>query len=531
MRVLLIYPPITLHRLDVSPPSKSALVGLGYIGSVLQKAGHTVKILDCLKSSLANFAVDSDFRRHGIPDEQILEEIKSFNPEVVGISSMFTSYFKDAHNIARIVKEYNKDIFVIFGGAHASIFPDSVMKDSNVDVAVIGEGERTIVELLRSYQDREKLEGVKGISYRENGVVKKESAREFIENLDEIPFPAWDLLEEELETIWQEHKKNKFLMRRPIGYILTSRGCPNDCYFCSVKLVWSRKWRARSAKNIVDEIEFLKNKFGCCEFHFVDDNSSVSKKRMHEICDEILARNLNIKVATPTGIAIATLDKEILQKMKRAGFYRLCFGLETGDQECQKIIKKRINLNKAKEVIADANRIGFWTSGTFIIGFPHDTMKEIRATIDFIKSTNMDFAIVYLLTPQPGTEVYKIFKEQGLIDLDSYIDPHSEDWYKISITYCNGFKSLHFSNEELQHILSNLYKEFLKYKIFSFQTYVNILRKIKSIEDLKYMFKLISFPMNMIIKMITRKDISNVSIRNPEKELSSDIANKVTSES
>ena len=519
MRVLLIYPPVTLHKLDVSPPSKSVLMGLGYIGSVLQKAGYSVKILDCLTSSSDNYPIDANFTRFGLSDVQILYEIKSFAPDVIGISCMYTSYFKDAHNVAGIVKKYNKDTFVIFGGVHTSTFPEAVMKDKNVDVAVIGEGEVTICELLNAYKHRKNFGDIAGIMYRVSGQITKGKPRDFISNLDDIPYPAWELLEKDLKIMKQENRRNKFLMRNPVGYLLTSRGCPKDCYFCSVKLAWGKKWRARTAKNIVDEIELLKNKYGYKEFHFVDDNSSVSKKRMHEICDELLKRGLNIKLAAPTGIAIDTLDKEILEKMKKAGFYRLCFGIETGDPKTQKIIKKRVVLNRAKEVISQANRLGFWTSGTFIIGFPHETMRDIKATINFAKESNMDFAIFYLLIPQPGTEVYSIFKQQGLIDLDTYIDPDSDDWYRISIITGNGFKTTLFSNAELQNILSKAYKDFLVHKLFSLQTYVNTLKKIKSIEDFSYLLRILTTPTGMLLKMIFGKKISNVSIYSKNREL------------
>jgi anaerobic magnesium-protoporphyrin IX monomethyl ester cyclase len=512
MKILLIYPPLTLHKLDVSDPSKPTLIGLGYIAAVLQKQGHTVRILDCLTTSSDRHPIDETFVRSGLSNEEILERIIEFRPDVVGVSSMFTSYFRNAHDIARLVKENDRNCLVVFGGAHASTFPDLVMKDENVDAVVIGEGEITIGEALERYAARRDFSGVKGLIHRVNGAVKREAPREFIQDLDTIPFPAWELLEKDLEIIKQECRKSRFLMRQPLGRILTSRGCPNDCYFCSVKLIWARKWRARSAKNIVDEIEFLKKRHGYREFHFVDDNSSVSKSRMHELCDELLKRKLGVKLATPTGIAVNTLDKEILAKMKKAGFYRLCFGIESGDPETQKIIKKRLDLEKAKSVIAEANKLGFWTSGTFIIGFPHETMKEIRSTIDFTKESNMDFVIIYLLTPQPGTEVYNIFKQQGLIDLDAYMDPHSDDWYRISITYCNGFKSLHFSNKELQDILSQAYKEFMRYKLCSPQTYLNVLRKIRSFEDLRYMFALAAIPARMLTRMTLGKSLSNLAL-------------------
>ncbi|MBM3255628.1 MAG: radical SAM protein, partial [Candidatus Omnitrophica bacterium] len=486
--------------------------------AVLQKKGHEVRILDCLIRSSDRRPIDQNFVRSGLSDSEIFKQVTLFKPDMVGISCMFTSYFKNAHDIARIIKGYDKDILVVFGGAHASTFPELVMKDENVDAVVVGEGEVTICEMLERHSLKKDFSGVKGLLHRASGVVKREEPREFIQNLDELPFPAWGLLEKDLEIIKQESRKSKFLMRQPLGRILTSRGCPNDCYFCSVKLVWARMWRGRSAKNIVDEIEFLKNKHGYREFHFVDDNSSVSKKRMHEICDELLSRKLNIKLATPTGIAVGTLDREILAKMKRAGFYRLCFGIESGDPQTQKIIKKRLDLDKARSVIAEANKLGFWTSGTFIIGFPHETMKEIRNTIDFAKTSNMDFVVIYLLTPQPGTEVYNIFKQQGLINLDVYMDPHSEDWYKISITYCNGFKSTNFSNKELQNILSGAYKEFIIYKLFSLQTYINIIRKIHSLEDLRYMFGLMTIPMRMLFKIILGKSLSNISLISKNKK-------------
>lgn len=518
MKILLVYPPLTLYKTDVSEPAKAPLIGLGYIAAVLQNKGHKVKILDCIVSTRRKMVIEENFTRFGLSDSEIMDAIKSFEPDVVGVSCMFTSYFKDAHNVARIAKACDKNILVVFGGPHTSTFPEAVMKDENVDVGVIGEGEITVCELLERCKGGRNFDGVRGIIHRgANGEVRKENPRDFIKDLDELPHPARELMDSELDAITEENKMNKFLIRKPHGALLTSRGCPNSCYFCSVKLIWTRHWRARSAKNVVDEIEFLQKKYGYREFHFVDDNSSVSKERMRDICDEILKRKLDIKLATPTGIAIANLDKDILARMKRAGFYRLCFGIESGDPHTQKIIGKRINLEKAKEVIREANRLGFWTSGTFIIGFPHETMKEIRKTIDFAKLSGMDLAIFYLLTPQPGTEVYNIFKQEGLIDLDRYLDPQSDEWYKISVTYCNGFKNRYFSNKELQDILSGAYREFFIYKIFSIRSYIDFLRKIRSLEDLGYALRLATIPLNMMRRMILGKGLSIMAIRNKYK--------------
>jgi len=524
MRVLLVYPPITTHKLDTAGAISALLMGLAYVGAALREAGHEVKILNCVTApdpdafTRVTHAIGNDFTRHGLTDDEISQEIKAFSPAVVGIACMWTSYFQDAHNVARIVKDHDRSVLTVFGGAHTSTFPEQVMKDKNVDVAVVGEGEIAACELLQRHAAGRDLRGVKGIYHRSDGEVVSEPAREPIRNLDDIPFPAWDLTEKDVKLVRQKNMINKFHMRPPIGYMLTSRGCPKDCYFCSVKLIWSRRWRARSARNVVDEIEHLKTKYGCREFHFVDDNSSVSKKRMHEICDEILKRGLDVKLATPTGIAIETLDRELLSHMKQAGFYRFCFGIETGDPEGQKIIKKRIDLEKAKRVIAVANSLGFWTSATFIMGFPHQTMREIRNTINFTKRSNIDFAIFFLLNPQPGTEVYEILKQQGLIDLDAHLDPQSDALYRISIMYSEGFRSKHFSNEDLRAILAKTYREFLLHKLFSPMTYINTVRKIRSFEDLRYTTKLLTVPLGMLRQMLQGRRLTNDSIRGGRKK-------------
>ena len=167
------------------------------------------------------------------------------------------------------------------------------------------EGEITICEVTERFKNKSGFDGVKGIVHRVDGKVVIEQPRPLIDNLDNMPFPAWDMMTEDIAEFELTNRKNKFLMRKPVCHIITSRGCPNECYFCSVKLICGRKWRARSAKNVVDEIEFLKNKYGFAEFHFDDDNCSVSKRRMHDICDEILNRRLKIKLATPTGSVVS----------------------------------------------------------------------------------------------------------------------------------------------------------------------------------------------------------------------------------
>ena len=194
-------------------------------------------------------------------------------------------------------------------------------------------------------------------------------------SVNDLPFPARDLLNMQN---YLEHPLNAIgTMRSPATDIITSRGCPFNCVFCSVHTIWGKTWRGRSAKNVVDEIEQLIKDYGIKQIRFQDDNISLDKKRMHEICDEIINRKLNIKWDTPNGIAIWTLDEELLRKMKKSGYYRLAPSIESGSCETIKFINKPIDYEHVNKILKLADKIGLWTVSPFIIGFPYETMEDI----------------------------------------------------------------------------------------------------------------------------------------------------------
>ncbi len=360
MKVLLMYPPI-----DADVPAKSTLLGLGYLASVLRNKGHEVEILDFCLADKAFAYVDQ--------------------PDAIGVSVMFTQFKKSALNFLRHLKRVFPKSHLIAGGAHASTFPEECIEFC--DCVVVGEGEEEICDIIEN---------------RKTGIIRAERIRD----LDLLPSPAWDLILPDVKEMNYLSRKSPFLMRRPLIHIITSRGCPNNCTFCAVKVAWGRCWYARSAVKVVEEIECLRNS-GFKEIHFNDDNCSISKERMYNICEGILAKKIDIKIACPTGIHIGTLDNSLLKLMKKAGFYRLCFGIETGNQEMQAKIKKNINLEKARSVIRDANQLGFWTSATFITGFPQETEEQLNDTYEFAKTSGIDFPIFYTLQIQPKTEMYE----------------------------------------------------------------------------------------------------------------------------
>src|SRR3989338_3476941 len=487
MKVLLLIPYTTMYPGDNSVPTKTCLLGVGYIASFLEKKGHSVKILDAYPDSSCIHASPNGAIRYGMSDEEIIASIREYDPDIIGISCMYTAYAIDAHHIAGLCKEFFKDVLLIMGGAHVSQFPDLVMHDPKIDLAVIGEGEQAMIEIAGFSERGIYPLHVSGTIVRNNGKIIRNTSRPHIEDLDALPFPSWHLFN--IDAIIKTSKASKFFMRQPTFPILTSRGCPGKCYFCQARLIWG-KWRMRSAVNVVDEIEYLINKFNAREIHFMDDNASVSKKRFHEICDEIIKRKLNIKWTCLSGIPHWSLDEGLLDKMKLAGCYRLTFGIESGDPETRKIISKPYDLEQARTIIKRANRIGMWTLSTFIIGFPHETEKHINTTIDFACHSDLDMAVFYAFMPLPGTEAYAVMKADSLVTYDKYLDPSlfysNEALGQIARAYHQGTTTKQFTADQILKFIIRAYTKFFICSMWAFLNPIKLFRKIHSLEDFRY---------------------------------------------
>jgi len=484
MKVMLIKPPLTLFQKDNQGFEGSEPLGLAYLAAYLLKNGHDVNILDAFILGQKNITQDGEFFSHGLSNDAIAKNIKKFDPEIVGISSMFTLHSKGVHNVAQIVKKINPKIPVIVGGAHASALPNLVLNDNNIDILVKGEGENTFLDIISHEESGKDLLNIPGTMVREGKKVKINPPREFIKDLDSIPFPARHLLP--MNLYLNDWYRTKMAMRPPRANLVSSRGCTGNCIFCSIHSIWRHTWRGRSAKNVVDEIEFLVKNYGVREIAFQDDNVSLNKERMMEICDEILERKLNIKWCTPNGIAIWTLDKELLDKMKKSGCYKLTFGIETGCPITQKFIRKtQINLNKAKEIIKYCNKIGIWTHSAFIIGFPYETQEQIEETVKFAIDSDLDMAAFFIATPYPATDLFDVYMKEGLLP---YSSQDIMQW--TSTTGDAGTDTKYLTAEQINKIAKDGYKRFYTTSQRRFMNPLRILRKIHSIEDLRYILHL-----------------------------------------
>jgi len=478
MKVLLIQPPQTLlpHEVhSVLPP-----LGLAYIGAVLEKAGYKVDILDTVALNWRNPVKIGNKIHLGLKWEDISQRIKESKPDVVGVSCLFSSQSNNAHKIAELSKAYDSDVTVIMGGAHPSALPETVLTDQNVNYVIIGEGEANTLELLDRLSKGTPINDINGCAYREDGKTKINPTKKFLKDLDSLPFPARHLLPMN-EYFNAQAPHGPDLMRTPFTSMITSRGCPLNCVFCSIHAIWGHEWRARSPENVVSEIEHLIDVYKIREVHFEDDNIALDKKRMEKICNLILNKGLDIKWTTPNGVAIWTLNKDLLWKMKKSGCYKLCFGIETGDFGTLKFIRKPIDLSYARKVIQWANEIGIWTHGFFVIGFPYEPKVSIDRTFRFALESDLDFASFFIATPYPGTELLDIVKKEGMVNSDL-------EWTNLRVSDAI-VNTRFFTHEELRFLQRNLYINFFKNRIFNYLKPNKLalrLKRIRSWED--YLF-------------------------------------------
>jgi magnesium-protoporphyrin IX monomethyl ester (oxidative) cyclase len=492
LKVLLIYPPSSLasyERPIVVPP-----LGLAYIGAVLEKAGHKVEILDTIALNWRTPIKIGNRVHLGQKWGDISDEIKRSKPDAVGISCPFSCQSDNAHKVAELVKEYDADVPVIMGGAHPSTLPKRVLQDQNVDYVVIGEGELTMLNLLKTLSTGAFNE-IDGFAYREEGKTVINPKKRFINDIDSLPFPARHLLPMN-EYFNAEAPHGPELMRKPYTSMITSRGCPFNCVFCSIHNIWGHKWRARSADNVVLEIEHLIDVYQIREIHFEDDNLTLDKRRMEKICDLILDRGLDVRWFTPNGVAIWTLDKNLLEKMKKSGCYKLCFGIESGCPQTLQFIKKPINLTRARQVIHWANDVGIWTHGFFVIGFPYETKEAIYETLRFAVESDLDFASFFIATPLPGTRLLEIVKKEGLIE-------NALNWADLDV-FNATLNTKFFTVEEINSLQRNLYVSFLRKRILNGlqpRKFALRLRKVRSTEDILFLSRLLT----RFLQIIKRK--------------------------
>lgn len=424
MKVLLINPPNSILAKWNLPLHIFQPVGIAYIAAVLGKKGYEVKILDALALGWKNETVINGIKYVGLTQEQIGDKIKEYSPDIVGIGFLFTPQAKEAHRTAETVKKVNPDIFIMAGGAHATALPESVLSNPNIDCVVIGEGEYTVLELVEKIKDNQRWQQTNGIAYKEqNNRIIKTNPRAPIENLDDLPFPARHLLP--MEIYFKAAKKVKSARSistfgKKWATIITSRGCPFNCIFCTVHLVMKRGFRARSPENVVAEIEYLIKNYGIEHLDIEDDNLTLKEERAKKILDSIIEKKIDIEWSTPNGIRADAVDEELIEKMKKSGCTRTIVAPESGNQYVvNNIIGKMLDLEKINQVVRWCKKYKLLVEAFFVLGFPGETKEQMYDTIAYAKKLRkigVDDCAFYIATPFYGTQLYKIAKERGYLD-------------------------------------------------------------------------------------------------------------------
>jgi radical SAM superfamily enzyme YgiQ (UPF0313 family) len=398
-------------------------LSIGYLGGVLQHHGHVVELRDD--------AVHSD--------EEVLGAIEAC--DVVGISAMTASAAR-AMRLASLAKERGKKVLV--GGPHASCSPEDFLDTGNVDVVVKGEAEETIVELMEALPDRERWREIDGIGFREDGKAVFTKPRALPTDLDSIPFPAWHLLP--LERYWTHQKKGRTVQ------LFSSRGCPWSCTYCN-KLQSTRKYRARSPKNTVDEIEWLVREYGLDGIYFPDDLFTLYRDRVTGICDEILRRGLKVQWTCVT--RVDCVDPEMLGRMAEAGCVKINYGVESGSPRILEAMKKRFTLEQIVVAAKMTREARIRSTFFIIVGFPGETWQDIELTRRMLRRARPDNAGVNIFNLLPGTEVYENYKHL-------LTDPSFNDINFLDGDETTGFRHQTFTTEDLRRIRASLILEHKK---------------------------------------------------------------------
>lgn len=355
--------------------------------------------------------------------------------------------------------------------------------------------------------DQTGFEHIEGLTFRKkNGEIISNPDRKLEGDINSFPPLNRKFIDVETYKVILS-KAFPFAKKSPIATLMTSRGCPYDCVFCSVKIMWTRSYRKGTPDRVVKEIDDLVYNYGIKEIAIIDDQFLLDKKRIHEICDHIIEKKMNICLTIPGGTSVWLVDLPLLKKMKQAGFYRLNFPIESGCAKTVKFIKKPVNLKKTLKVIEYATKLGYWTQGNFIIGFPYETKEDILESLDYAYSSGIDYVFFYIAQVYPGTELYEIMKNEGLlnnVDRGSHFQR-------------TNFNTTTLSAEELERIHAKAVNGFLPHKLKFYlkprNFYDYLLPKFKSIEDIKYALRIFNIMVLGKVREYLRRLFSRESDR------------------
>jgi radical SAM superfamily enzyme YgiQ (UPF0313 family) len=457
---------LVLTRLE---PNTNPPLGMATIAAVLRENGHDVEICD------------PTFENKRF----VFDRLARTDYGILGLNA-FTMSYNLALAFAAFAKEKNPRVLTVLGGIHPTILPDQVIRDPRVDVVVTGEGEFTMLEIVRGMEKKGALADVPGLLFKPDGEPRRTPPRPLIADLDSLPFPARDLLPME-KYLKANFGRTAWAVRRPATSIVTSRGCPFRCTYCSSHLIFGRGIRNRSVRHVLDEITHLVERWGVRGLSIVDDTFIVDKKRIHEFAEGLKDRRL--KVEFICNGRVDTIDREILKTLKSAGCVGIAFGVESGSRKIlDSILEKGITLEEVRNAFHWSYEAGIPTDAYFMIGIPGESEAEILETLRFSRTLKAAAANFTIAIPMPGTRLHEIALQTGKIE--------ATRWEDYDYTGRPIYTSPLISHERVRRLRKKAIREFYFRPLFvleqigGIRSWSDLVRKVKGFSMLlKILFK------------------------------------------
>lgn len=388
-------------------------MGLGYLASVVENMGIEVRILDCLIRGWDHEEkVNDRLIKVGLSDDEIEHFIREFKPDLVGINCQFSRQYKIYHHLLDLVKRIPPECITIAGGPHVTVCPTEILKDPNCDFILIGEAEESFKDLIQALIQGTDLHSIDGLGWKSNGDMILNDKQKWITDLDSIAFPAYHIME--LENYFGLPASHGMRHRKRFSPIITSRGCPAKCTFCSAYKVWGRRYRLRSVDNVLEEMRMLREKYGIEELMFEDDNVTANPKRAKELFSRMIEEDFNFIWDTPNGVGVWSIDEEMLDLMKKSGCIRLNFPVESGSQYIlDNIIQKPLKLTKVVKLAKYCRKINLNYGMFLVIGMPGEKLNDMWTSIRFAAYCGCYDPHISVATPYPGTKLFEECMEKG----------------------------------------------------------------------------------------------------------------------
>jgi len=462
MRVLLI-----ATRIDYA---RFLPLGVAYVAAFIEKNDYAVSVYD-------EIPMCKPFK----------EYFCEYDPDVVGISCMTSTYTK-ACDYAKKIKSIKPDIPIVFGGIHPTSAINETINEIFVDYVVFGEGELTIVELLKELTGNRDFKKIKGLAYKSHDKVVINEKRDIINDINSLPMPARHLFNMDYYVQRWNWPRGYWLKT---ANMMSSRGCPYDCIFCASKVMFGQKVRARSVKNTVDEVEDLVKQYGFECISFSDDTFSINKKRAIEICREIVKRRLNVKLRVQ--LRANTVWEDLIEEFKKAGCIHVDIGAESGSSKILETLKKGITVEQIKNAVSIIKNRKIKCGVTFIIGTLGEMYEDVELSKKLAIDLDADYTQFFIMTPYPGTPLYNIAKKNNLFSGEINFEDYRHGGFELK-----PILNVEISKKKLIELQDNLNKQFLGKIVRSYML------QPKFITDLLYLFTKKPLYLFIFIKAILR---------------------------